>query len=284
MQFPITIHTWESFFYGKGILGPLFASRHFRGTMRNILECAPHKYARTLVCIQSTPIIIELSNQLSFNVQLIIVNYNCLIDQLSCHGKKKKKKEINVWHVMCVNVDLQHKWTIPSKYKHENTCVRMLYFLVIPLLWVSAELFEAGVGVSSVRADLMEFALDRASDLWDVPILNVATRSARTHHLLQVTTSILEKQFCSNTKGRMAQEDLKRANCVTQKWKFSLNWERSCSVHVWNSPVRNTSSNGGTNVFCKSATQTDNCHPHNATFLKTFLLLNLGGKYDELNL
>lgn len=69
----------------------------------------------------------------------------------------------------------------------------MLYFLGIPL-WTVVERFVAGVGVSSDKAGLMEFAFGRASDTWDVPVFSVATRNTRTQHLFQVKTSILEKR------------------------------------------------------------------------------------------
>lgn len=69
----------------------------------------------------------------------------------------------------------------------------MLYFLVI-LLWTVVERFVAGVGVSSNRTGLMEFAFGRASDTWDVPVFSVATRNITTQHLFQVKTSILGKK------------------------------------------------------------------------------------------
>lgn len=69
----------------------------------------------------------------------------------------------------------------------------MLYFLVI-LLCTVVERFVAGVGVSSNRTGLMEFAFGRASDTWDVPVFSVATRNITTQHLFQVKTSILGKK------------------------------------------------------------------------------------------
>lgn len=68
----------------------------------------------------------------------------------------------------------------------------MLYFLVI-LLWIVVERFVAGVGVSSDRTGLMEFAFGRVSDTWDVPVFTVATRNITTQHLFQVETTILGK-------------------------------------------------------------------------------------------
>lgn len=68
----------------------------------------------------------------------------------------------------------------------------MLYFLVI-LLWIVVERFVAGVGVSSNRTGLMEFAFGRVSDTWDVPVFTVATRNITTQHPFQVETDILGK-------------------------------------------------------------------------------------------
>lgn len=79
----------------------------------------------------------------------------------------------------------------------------MLYFLVIPL-WAVAERFVAGVGDSSDRAGLMEFALGRASDTWDVPVLSVATRNITTQHLFHVDMSILER----NRTAKKAETEL----------------------------------------------------------------------------
>lgn len=78
----------------------------------------------------------------------------------------------------------------PDNSVIEITCARMLYFLVVPL-WTVTEPFVAGVGVSSNRAGLMEFAFGRASDTWDVPVFSVATRNITTQHLFHVKTSIL---------------------------------------------------------------------------------------------
>lgn len=69
----------------------------------------------------------------------------------------------------------------------------MLNFLVI-LLWTVVEWFVGGVGDSSNRAGLMEFAFGRPSDTSAVPVFNVATRNITRQHLFQVKASILEKE------------------------------------------------------------------------------------------
>lgn len=65
--------------------------------------------------------------------------------------------------------------------------------MVTPL-WAVVERFVAGVGVSSDRTGLMEFAFGRASDTWDVPVFSVATRNITAQHLFQVERSILENK------------------------------------------------------------------------------------------
>lgn len=70
------------------------------------------------------------------------------------------------------------------------TCARMLCFLVVPG-WTAVVLFVAGVVVSPSTAGLMEFALGRASDTWDVPVLSAATRSTTRQQLFHVMAGIL---------------------------------------------------------------------------------------------
>lgn len=53
---------------------------------------------------------------------------------------------------------------------------------------------DGGVGVSSNRAGLMEFAFGRASAIWDVAVLNVVTRNIITQYLFQAETSILDRR------------------------------------------------------------------------------------------
>lgn len=103
----------------------------------------------------------------------------------------------------------------------------MLYFLVI-LLWTVVERFVAGVGVSSNRTGLMEFAFGRASDTWDVPVFSVATRNITTQHLFQVKTSILGKKKITEIPPKITwiASTLCRKNEVSQ-WEV---WALSAST------------------------------------------------------
>lgn len=78
----------------------------------------------------------------------------------------------------------------------------MLCFFVI-LLWTVVERFVAGVASSSSPVGLMEFALGRVSETWDVPVFSIAARNITTQHLFQVRMNILgggkwRKMFSSN--------------------------------------------------------------------------------------
>lgn len=120
--------------------------------------------------------------------------------------------------------------THTSENRIKVTCAKMLYFLVI-LLWIVVERFVAGVGVSSNRTGLMEFAFGRVSDTWDVPVFTVATRNITTQHLFQVETSILGKpkssklnQKIENKKSRNAPRKSASALCREDEvWALSNN-------------------------------------------------------------
>lgn len=75
----------------------------------------------------------------------------------------------------------------------------MLNFLVI-LLCTVVERFVGGVGDSSNRTGLMEFAFGRPSDTSDIPVFSVATRNITRQHLFRVKTSILEKGKKTNAE------------------------------------------------------------------------------------
>lgn len=99
------------------------------------------------------------------------------------------------------------------------TCARMLCFFVTPL-WAAADRFVAGVGVSSNRDGLMEFAFGRASDTWDVPVRRAATRNITTQHLFHVETSILEKKKTEIPKTKKEAESLEKPELCAAKTPF----------------------------------------------------------------
>lgn len=157
------------------------------------------------------------------------------------------------------------KWdlrsNVPKMYLVEITCARMLYFLVIPL-WPVAERFEAGVGASSDRDGLMEFAFGRVSDPWDVPVFSVATRNITTQHLFQVKTSILRGINIRIPRIIIKKKIKPLENLVLRKWRFLMRSVRPVSVHAPRSPDYNRDRAVMKPRFCswKSDNQKNDCH------------------------
>lgn len=92
----------------------------------------------------------------------------------------------------------------------------MLCFFVTPV-WTVADRFVGGVGVSSNRAGLMEFAFGRAaSKTWDVPVRSAATRNISAQHLFHVGMSIL------GTKKKILQYQPKKREKKKRKYRIDL--------------------------------------------------------------